>query len=103
MPLIQLAPEWEDIFATYQMERDRGVVDVALPPDIFNRLVTAISTALSEASEQGIHPALITSTQRRRFLRMALTARGITNPVLSFEEIGIDARPALISMVPADE
>ena len=103
VPLIQLAPEWEDIFATYQMERDRGVVDVALPPDIFNRLVTAISTALSEASEQGIHPALITSTQRRRFLRMALTARGITNPVLSFEEIGIDARPALISVVPADE
>ena len=103
VPLIQLAPEWEDIFATYQMERDRGVVDVALPPDIFNLLVTAISTALSEASEQGIHPALITSTQRRRFLRMALTARGITNPVLSFEEIGIDARPALISVVPADE
>ncbi|MBY5971519.1 flagellar biosynthesis protein FlhA [Ferrimonas balearica] len=103
VPLIQLAPEWEDVFATYQMERDRGVVDVALPPDIFNRLVTAISTALSEASEQGIHPALITSTQRRRFLRMALTARGITNPVLSFEEIGIDARPALISVVPADE
>ncbi|MCA1335896.1 flagellar biosynthesis protein FlhA [Pseudooceanicola marinus] len=103
VPLIQLAPEWEDIFATYQMERDRGVVDVALPPDMFNRLVTAISTALSEASEQGIHPALITSTQRRRFLRMALTARGITNPVLSFEEIGIDARPALISVVPADE
>ncbi|MGI3164026.1 flagellar biosynthesis protein FlhA [Pseudooceanicola sp. 200-1SW] len=103
VPLIQLAPEWEEIFATYQMERDRGVVDVALPPDIFHRLVGAISTALSAASEQGIHAALITSTQRRRFLRMALTARGIPNPVLSFEEIGVEARPALISVVPADE
>ncbi|WP_010141294.1 flagellar biosynthesis protein FlhA [Oceanicola sp. S124] len=100
VPLIQLAPEWEDTFNTYQIERDRGIADVALPPDIFNRLVTNISEAITEASERGIYPALITSTQRRRFLRMALTARGITNPVLSFEEIGVDVRPSLIAMVP---
>jgi len=30
-----------------------------------------------------------------------LAARGIPNPVLSFEEIGIDARPALVGLVPA--
>ena len=100
VPLIQLAPEWEDTFSTYQVERDRGIADVALPPDIFNRLIGNISDAISEASDQGIYPALITSTQRRRFLRMALSARGVPNPVLSFEEIGVDARPALIAMVP---
>ncbi|PJE27399.1 flagellar biosynthesis protein FlhA [Pseudooceanicola antarcticus] len=99
VPLIQLAPEWEDIFSTYQIERDRGIADVALPPDIFNRLIGNISAAISDASDQGIYPALITSTLRRRFLRMALSARGIPNPVLSFEEIGVDARPALIAMV----
>ncbi|MBR9762737.1 MAG: flagellar biosynthesis protein FlhA [Rhodobacteraceae bacterium] len=102
VPLIQLAPEWEDTFTTYQIERDRGIADVALPPDIFNRLVGNVSEAISEAAERGIYPALITSTQRRRFLRMALTARGVTNPVLSFEEIGVDVRPSLIAMVQDD-
>ncbi|QOL81880.1 flagellar biosynthesis protein FlhA [Pseudooceanicola spongiae] len=99
-PLIQLAPGWEDIFATYQLDRERGSIDIALPPDIYNRLVGNVSSALSDASDKGIYPAVVTSTQRRRFLRMALSARGITNPVLSFEEIGVDARPALIAMVP---
>jgi len=28
-------------------------------------------------------------------------AKGITNPVLSFEEIGLDARPALVGVVAA--
>ncbi|KAA2315580.1 flagellar biosynthesis protein FlhA [Pseudooceanicola sediminis] len=99
-PLIQLAPGWEDIFATYQLDRERGSIDIALPPDIYNRLVGNVSAAISDASDKGIYPAVVTSTQRRRFLRMALSARGITNPVLSFEEIGVDARPALIAMVP---
>ena len=99
-PLIQLAPGWEDIFATYQLDRERGSIDIALPPDIYNRLVGNVSAAISDASDKGICPAVVTSTQRRRFLRMALSARGITNPVLSFEEIGVDARPALIAMVP---
>ncbi|MBT9385865.1 flagellar biosynthesis protein FlhA [Pseudooceanicola sp. CBS1P-1] len=102
VPLIQLAPGWEDIFQTYQIERDRGAVDIALPPDMFNRLVTNTAQALSDASDRGIYAALVTSTQRRRFLRTALSARGITNPVLSFEEIGIDARPSLVAMVPDD-
>jgi flagellar biosynthesis protein FlhA len=30
---------------------------------------------------------------------MILTARGIQNPVLSFEEIGMDAKPALVGLV----
>ena len=34
VPLIQLAPEWEDIFSAYQVEAERGL-DVALPPELF--------------------------------------------------------------------
>ena len=56
---------------------------------------------VNRASEQGIAPAIITSTARRRFLRTVLSAKNITAPVLSFEEIGIDARPALVGMVAA--
>lgn len=101
IPLLQLAPEWEDVFTTYQLDGDRGAVDVALPPDAFNRLANAVSEQVSAASEKGLYPALVTSTRRRRFLRTVMTARGIVNPVLSFEEIGLEARPSLVGVVAA--
>ena len=100
IPLVQLAPEWEDTFSNYQIETQSGV-DVALPPDLFNRLADGMTDKLNSISEQGIFPALVTSTRRRRFLRTILKARGVSNPVLSFEEIGLDARPALVGMVQA--
>lgn len=101
IPLLQLAPEWEDVFAAYQLDGDRGAIDVALPPDAFNRLANAVSEQVSAASEKGLYPAVVTSARRRRFLRTVMTARGIVNPVLSFEEIGLEARPALVGVVAA--
>jgi flagellar biosynthesis protein FlhA len=101
IPLVQLAPEWEDIFSTYQIDGERGAVDVALPPEAFNRLALALSEQISNAGDRGIYPAVITSTRRRRFLRTLMTARGISNPVLSFEEIGLEAKPALVGTVAA--
>lgn len=98
LPLVQLAPEWEDTFQTYQIEANSGF-DIALPPETFNQLADNTSEKLAEASQNGIYPALVTSTQRRRFLRTVMRAKGITNPVLSFEEIGVDARPALVGVV----
>lgn len=101
IPLVQLAPEWEDTFATYQVDRDAGGMDVALPPDVFNALAQSIADRMSDAGNSGIFAALVTSTRRRRFLRTVLSAKGISNPVLSFEEIGLDARPALVGVVAA--
>ena len=101
LPLIQLAPEWEDRFATYQVEAERGRLDVALPPDLFNALTGAAAAAVSAAQEKGIAPAIVTSSLRRRFLRTALAARQIAAPVLSFEEGGTEARPALVGTVAA--
>ena len=101
IPLVQLAPEWEDTFATYQIVTDRGPGDVALPPDEFNRLASAISDKITTASEAGTYPALVTSMKRRRFLKTVLSAKGLPNPVLSFEEIGVDAQPALVGLVSA--
>ncbi|MEP5154839.1 flagellar biosynthesis protein FlhA [Planktotalea sp.] len=100
LPLIQLAPEWEDTFATYQVEADRGL-DIALPPDIFNQLAENVSEKLQSVSETGINAAIVTNTRRRRFLRTVMRAKGINNPVLSFEEIGLDARPSLVGVVAA--
>ncbi|GAB4294106.1 MAG: flagellar biosynthesis protein FlhA [Roseovarius sp.] len=101
LPLVQLAPEWEERFATYQMDGEGGRPDVALPPEMFNALAGAVGEQLARAAEHGIFPAIITSTLRRRFLRAVLAAKGIPNPVLSFEEVGLDARPSLMGVVPA--
>ncbi len=100
LPLIQLAPEWEETFATYQIGGDKGQ-DVALPPEMFNRLASLIAEKAAKAAESGTQAAVVTSMRRRRFLRTVLRAKGISNPVISFEEIGFDARPAIVGLVPA--
>jgi flagellar biosynthesis protein FlhA len=99
IPLIQLAPEWEKTFASHQIEGDRGLRDVALPPDQFGRLANAIAEKFNRAAETGTFPALVTSTLRRRFLRTVVAAKGLSLPVLSYEEIGMEARPALVGVI----
>ena len=101
LPLVQLAPEWEETFATYQLDSDRGQADIALPPDEFNRLASAVAERIAKAGESGVYPGVVTSARRRRFLRTVLSAKGIANPVFSYDEIGMEARPALVGMVPA--
>ncbi len=101
IPLIQLAPEWEELFTHYQIEGDRGGMDIALPPDSFETLTSGVARQVGEAAARGVFPALVTSGRRRRFLRTVLAAKGISNPVLSFEEIGIEARPSLVGVVAA--
>lgn len=101
IPLIQLSPEWEKTFVTYQIEGDRGQRDVALPPDQFSKLANGIAERLNRAADTGTFPALVTSTLRRRFLRTVLAAKGISAPVLSYEEIGIEARPSMVGVVAA--
>ncbi|NIY73311.1 flagellar biosynthesis protein FlhA [Marivivens donghaensis] len=99
LPLIQLAQEWEDTFTRYQIAGERA--DVALPPDVFNQLGTSIAEKASEIAGNGVQAAIVTNARRRRFLRTILTARGVSNPVISFEEIGLSAKPALVGLVPA--
>jgi flagellar biosynthesis protein FlhA len=53
---------------------------------------------LQRPARRGGYPAVVTTAMRRRFVRMVLSARGIQNPVLSFEEIGLDAKPALLGL-----
>ena len=101
LPLIQLAPEWEARFAAHEIAGAAGRDDVALPPEEFNRLAQAIAERVARAGEAGTYAGLVTTTRRRRFLRTVLNAKGVQNPVLSFDEIGVDARPALVGTVPA--
>lgn len=101
IPLLQLSTEWEDTFNTYQIAGDRGQNDIALPPDKFNRLANNVADKIARAGEEGVFPALVTSSLRRRFLRTVLSAKGISAPVMSFEEIGTNARPAMVGVIPA--
>ncbi len=98
LPLIQLNPTWEELFQKYQLPEGSGVVDVALPPADFNRLASSVAERIAHAGSQGRYPAVVTSTKRRRFLHTVLAAKGIRNPVLSFEEVGVTARPAVLGM-----
>ena len=101
IPLIQLAPEWEKTFVAFQIDGDRGQRDVALPPEQFSKLANGLADRLNRAAETGVYPALVTSSLRRRFLRTVIGAKGLGAPVLSYEEIGMDARPAMVGQVPA--
>ncbi|MCV6597528.1 MAG: flagellar biosynthesis protein FlhA [Mangrovicoccus sp.] len=100
LPLVQLAPEWERRFETHQVETEQGRRDVALPPDEFNRLTANMVERMNSATDAETSPALVTAAHRRRFLRTVARASGLSAPVLSYEEIGIDARPAVVGVVP---
>jgi flagellar biosynthesis protein FlhA len=101
IPLIQLAPDWEKAFSSYQIDGDRGHRDIALPPELFARLANGLTDRANRAAETGVYPALVTSVSRRRFLRTVVQAKGLQMPVLSYEEISTAARPALLGQVPA--
>ncbi len=97
LPLVQLAPDWESLFSQHERE-ESGAIDVALPPEEFTRLAGSVREKLTLAASHGQFPAIATSARRRRFLRHVLEAKGIRNPVLSFEEIGTGAKLALVGM-----
>lgn len=101
IPLIQLAPEWEETFVNYQIDGGQGALDVALPPDRFEALTNGLADQISEAGSRGVMPAVVISARRRRFLRTVMAAKGITTPVMSFEEIGVEAKPTLVGVVAA--
>ena len=98
LPMIQLSPEWEKLFTEHQVEDDSGVMDIALPPSEFNRLASSIADKVADAAAKGRHPVIATTGRRRRFLRTVLSAKGVRNAVLSFDEIGANAKPALLGV-----
>ncbi|MEM7487487.1 MAG: flagellar biosynthesis protein FlhA [Pseudomonadota bacterium] len=101
LPLLQLAPAWEDAFERHQMQGAGGARDVALPPDSLQKLAQGLVEGVGRAAEQGTHVAIVTSARRRRFIRTIAATRGLTNPVLSYEEIGPRATPAIVGSVAA--
>ena len=61
VPLIQLAPEWEEAFASYQVETAGQGLDVALPPELFNRLAESMENAVTDTANAGQNAAIVTT------------------------------------------
>ena len=101
LPLIQLSPEWEAAFERHQLDGANGQSDIALPPDLFQKLAIGLAEGIGRAAEQGSHAAIVTSSRRRRFLHDVMAARGLPNPVIAYEEIGPTAVPAILGSVAA--
>ena len=98
LPLIQLSPEWENTFREHESERDGGVSDIALSPAEFNRLATSVREKIAAAVSRGSFPAIVTSARRRRFLSAVLSAKGVRNAVIAYEEIDPSEKPTILGV-----
>lgn len=100
LPLLQLAPDWEELFSKYQVA-EAPVTDVALPPEDYSRLSDNLSHKLHQLSEGGVFPGLVTTTRRRRFLHLLVANKGLTAPVFSYEEVAAGSKPAIVGVIAA--
>lgn len=98
LPLVQLSADWEQKFAEYEIGNDQGGSDIALPPELFNELISAIQSKLNESAQKGIVASVATSSRRRRFLQTVLSSKGIRNAVLAYEEISAKTRPHIVGV-----
>ena len=101
LPLIQLAPDWETAFEQHQLDGANGRTDVALPPEMFQKLARGLAEGVGRAAQEGSHAAIVTSSRRRRFIHEVMSARGLSNPVIAYEEIGANSTPAILGSVAA--
>ncbi|HRX39110.1 MAG TPA: FHIPEP family type III secretion protein, partial [Parvularculaceae bacterium] len=98
LPLIQLSQDWENLFRQHENERENGVVDVVLSPADFNKLAGAVRDKVASAISRGVFPAIVTSVKRRRFLSAVLSAKGIRNAVISYDEIDPSEKPSILAV-----
>jgi flagellar biosynthesis protein FlhA len=98
LPLIQLSTDWETLFRANEAERENGVTDVVLSPNDFNRLAAAVREKIAASVARGIFPAIVTNVKRRRFLSAVLSAKGIRNAVISYDEIDPGEKPSILAV-----
>ncbi len=96
VPLIQLSPEWEQIFVKHEVMKPGNVKDVALPPEEFNRLSRSIQEQVRRTANDKMTPAIVTFADRRRFVRTVLHAKGLRNSVIAYDELDLQTKPVLV-------
>ncbi len=98
LPLVQIDTGWEGVFSKHEAKQEDGSSDIALPPDEFNRLADAVRASVDKSAKAGQYAAIATSAHRRRFIKTVMTAKGIHNPVVSYEEIPRDEKPIILAV-----
>ena len=98
LPLVQIGQDWEREFTEYEIKDDTGRSDIALPPDRFNSLANKVKDKLDASALQGHYAVIATSAKRRRFIRTVMASKGIRNPVIAYEEIMANERPAIVGV-----
>jgi flagellar biosynthesis protein FlhA len=98
LPMIRIGSDWENIFAEKEMRDEAGRTDIVLSPDEFNKLAGDVRNQLDDAAKRGTYAVVAAPANRRRFLRTVLKAKGIKNPVLSYNEIAATERPLILGV-----
>jgi len=99
LPIVQVGPDWEMKFEKHETPSADGAPrNIALSPDDFNAFAKDVRTHLDNSARNGSYAAVATSAKRRRFVRSVLSAKGIRNPVISYEEISTSERPAILGI-----
>ena len=98
LPLVQIGPEWETVFSKSEIKQEDGSSDIALPPEEFNRLANAVRDSVDKSAKAGQYAVLATSARRRRFVKTVMGAKGIHNPVVSYEEIPPTEKPIILAV-----
>ncbi|MEQ3747416.1 MAG: flagellar biosynthesis protein FlhA [Henriciella sp.] len=99
LPLLQLSPKWEERFIEFEVRKESGESDIALPPELFAELTNGIQYKLSELAQTGVNPAIATSSRRRKFVHTVISSKGIRNMVVAYEEIGSNSKPQIYGVV----
>jgi flagellar biosynthesis protein FlhA len=98
--VIQLSQDWESIFSTYQIKGESSNrIEIALPPSTLKSLIKNASAQIVMSSAHSDHIAIVTTSKRRRFLQTIFSAKGISNPVLSYDEIDHNVALNLVGVI----
>ncbi|MBL4854205.1 MAG: flagellar biosynthesis protein FlhA [Robiginitomaculum sp.] len=98
LPLVQVDAAWEDVFTKHETKQEDGSSDIALPPEEFNRLAASVRASVDKSAKAGQYAAIATSARRRRFIKTVMAAKGIHNPVVSYEEIPPAEKPIILAV-----
>ncbi len=98
LPLVQLDAGWEEVFIKHETKQEDGSSDIASPPDEFNRLAAAVRASVDKSAKAGQYAVIATSARRRRFIKTVMSAKGIHNPVVSYEEIPREEKPIILAV-----
>jgi flagellar biosynthesis protein FlhA len=98
IPLLTLAPEWEQTFAESLAGpgEDR---QLAIPPSKLQQFITAVRTAYERQAQLGEMPILLTSPSIRPYVRSIVERFRPSSAVISQSEIFAKARIKTVGRV----